>query len=79
VKLFTDYEHAGKWQDCAECRASFPTEIYVWYGTNKYNFEKLPNCPRTCWPGVRGRGIGYRAGNEDSREETQKAHISNSL
>jgi hypothetical protein len=37
--------HPGKWQDCAECRASFETEIYVWYGTNEYNFEKLPNPP----------------------------------
>lgn len=37
--------HAGNWQDCPECRASFPTEIYVWYGTNEYNFEKLPNPP----------------------------------
>jgi hypothetical protein len=37
--------HAGKWQDCAECRASFQAEIYVWYGTNEYNFEKLPNPP----------------------------------
>ena len=37
--------HAGKWQDCAECRASFETEIYVWYGTNEYNFERLTNPP----------------------------------
>jgi hypothetical protein len=37
--------HVGKWQDCADCRASFQTEIYVWYGTNEYNFEKLPNPP----------------------------------
>jgi hypothetical protein len=35
--------HAGSWQDCDACRTSFPTEIYVYYGTNEYNFEKLPN------------------------------------
>ena len=26
-------------------RADFPTEIYVGYGTNEYNFEKLVNPP----------------------------------
>ena len=38
-------DHPGKWQDCLKCRADFPTEIYVGYGTNEYNFEKLPNPP----------------------------------
>jgi DNA-directed RNA polymerase subunit RPC12/RpoP len=28
-----------------ECRNFAETEIYVWYGTNEYNFEKLPNPP----------------------------------
>lgn len=37
--------HKGDWKDCEECRASFETEMYVWYGTNEYNFEKLPNPP----------------------------------
>jgi len=37
--------HAGRWQDCQECRDAFETEMYVWYGTNEYNFEKLPNPP----------------------------------
>jgi len=37
--------HEGNWQDCPKCRADFPTEIYVWYGTNEYNFTKLPNPP----------------------------------
>jgi hypothetical protein len=37
--------HSGKWQDGAACRSSFPTEMYVGYGTNEYNFEKLPNPP----------------------------------
>ena len=44
--------HEGRWQDCPVCRESFPTEMYVWYGTNEYNFAKLPNppshAPTTC-------------------------------
>ncbi len=38
-------EHPGDWKDCPECRNSFKTEMYVWYGTNKFNFEKLENPP----------------------------------
>lgn len=38
--------HKGKWQDCQKCRESFETEMYVWYGTNEYNFEKLKNPPK---------------------------------
>jgi hypothetical protein len=38
-------EHGGDWKTCHRCRRSFVTEIYVWYGTNEYNFEKLPNPP----------------------------------
>lgn len=38
-------EHSGKWQDCSKCRKSFETEMYVWFGTNEYNFEKLENPP----------------------------------
>jgi len=37
--------HAGKWQDCPECRRDFETEMYVWYGTNEFNFTKLDNPP----------------------------------
>lgn len=37
--------HAGNWKDCEACRNSFETEMYVWYGTNDYNFGKLPNPP----------------------------------
>lgn len=37
--------HAGHWKDCKECRDAFQTEIYVWLGTNEYNFEKLENPP----------------------------------
>lgn len=38
-------EHEGDWKDCPECRDSFETEMYVYYGTNEYNFEVLPNPP----------------------------------
>ena len=37
--------HEGNWQDCKECRDAFETEMYVYYGTNEYNFEKLKNPP----------------------------------
>ena len=37
--------HEGPWQDCSKCREEFETEMYVYYGTNEYNFEKLPNPP----------------------------------
>ena len=37
--------HSGQWTECAGCREAFETEIYVYYGTNKYNFDKLVNPP----------------------------------
>lgn len=37
--------HRGHWKDCPRCRESFDTEIYVWRGTNEYNFEVLENPP----------------------------------
>ena len=37
--------HAGDWKDCKKCRDSFETEMYVYYGTNEYNFEVLPDPP----------------------------------
>lgn len=37
--------HSGDWKDCAKCRGNHETEMYVWYGTNEFNFEKLPNPP----------------------------------
>ena len=46
--------HKGKWQDCKECREGFEPEMVVYYGTNDYNFEKLPNPPEyepTCCSG----------------------------
>jgi hypothetical protein len=38
--------HAGEWKECNECKKLIDkTEMYVWYGTNEYNFEKLPDHP----------------------------------
>jgi hypothetical protein len=37
--------HSGAWQTCKKCRKDFETEMYVYYGTNEYNFEKLENPP----------------------------------
>ncbi len=37
--------HKGDWKDCAKCRNDMETEMYVYFGTNEYNFEKLPNPP----------------------------------
>jgi len=38
-------EHEGDWQTCSKCREGVETEMYVWYGTNEYNFVKLENPP----------------------------------
>ena len=40
-------EHPGRWQDCQKCKdeLSHEMEMYVWLGTNEYNFEKLKNPP----------------------------------
>jgi hypothetical protein len=38
--------HSGDWQTCPKCRKDFETELYVYYGTNEYNFEKLKNPPK---------------------------------
>lgn len=40
-------EHKGDWKTCKKCRKDFEHELemYVWYGTNEYNFEKLSNPP----------------------------------
>ena len=37
--------HDGEWKTCSRCRESFETEMYVYFGTNEYNFEKLENPP----------------------------------
>ena len=38
-------QHEGDWQTCETCRNEIETEMYVWYGTNEYNFVKLQNPP----------------------------------
>lgn len=38
-------EHEGDWKDCPACREDVETEMYVWYGTNEHNFEKLEEPP----------------------------------
>ena len=38
--------HTGSWKSCKTCMKNFETEMYVWYGTNEYNFEILKNPPR---------------------------------
>jgi len=38
-------EHPGDWQSCQKCRDDIETEMYVYFGTNEYNFEKLKNPP----------------------------------
>jgi len=37
--------HSGDWKTCLKCREGIETEMYVWHGTNEFNFEKLPNSP----------------------------------
>ncbi len=38
--------HTGDWKSCVACREYFAElEMYVYYGTNEYNFEKLDNPP----------------------------------
>lgn len=41
-------EHTGDWKTCKKCLEGFQHELemYVWYGTNEYNFEKLENPPK---------------------------------
>lgn len=37
--------HAGDWQTCPKCRQCGETEMYVYFGTNEYNFEVLLDPP----------------------------------
>lgn len=41
-------QHRGNWKTCKKCREDFEHELemYVWYGTNEYNFETLENPPK---------------------------------
>ncbi|MDD2455623.1 MAG: hypothetical protein PHE10_04750 [Kiritimatiellae bacterium] len=42
-----DNGHKGDWKTCPKCRDDFKDELemFVWYGTNEYNWEKLPDPP----------------------------------
>jgi len=57
-------EHEGDWKDCDECRTEFETEMYVWYGTNEFNFEELPNPPSFEPTHCAGCGAVIRLGTE---------------
>jgi hypothetical protein len=37
--------HPGDWKTCQKCRDEIETEMYVYYGTNEYNYDKLENPP----------------------------------
>ena len=37
--------HDGDWTSCDRCPVDIETEMYVWYGTNEYNFEALKDPP----------------------------------
>jgi len=37
--------HSGNWKTCPKCKKDCETEMYVYYGTNEYNFEKLEDIP----------------------------------
>src|SRR5262245_30847592 len=37
--------HTGSWQDCKACRRDIEPELYAYFATNDYNFEKLANPP----------------------------------
>ncbi|MBI2600567.1 hypothetical protein HYW42_01325 [Candidatus Daviesbacteria bacterium] len=39
-------DHKSNWKTCKKCANSFDAEDYAWYGTNEYNFEKLPDPPK---------------------------------
>lgn len=38
-------KHGGDWKHCKKCLEQLDTEMYVWYGTNEFNFEVLENPP----------------------------------
>lgn len=42
-----DNGHKGDWKTCPACREAFKdqVEMFVWYGTNEYNWERLPDPP----------------------------------
>ncbi len=57
-------DHEGDWQTCSKCRDGFATEMYVWYGTNEYNFVKLQNPPAYDPTVCAGCGMVIRLGED---------------
>jgi len=43
--LLVKWYDLSRWLDCDKCRDEIETEMYVYYGTNEYNFEVLENPP----------------------------------
>lgn len=41
-----DNGHKGDWKTCPECRKMAEPEMVAWFGTNEYNWEKMPNPPK---------------------------------
>ena len=37
--------HDGDWKTCQKCKDNIEPEMYAYFGTNEYNFEKLENPP----------------------------------
>jgi hypothetical protein len=37
--------HEGAWQTCPTCREGIEAEMYAYYGTNEFNFERLEEVP----------------------------------
>lgn len=65
--------HKGSWKDCKKCLDAFEDELemYVYYGTNEYNFEVLENPPKYkptkcshCGTVIRLADGGYSSGGE---------------
>jgi len=38
--------HAGDWKTCKKCKDEIEPEMYAYYGTNEYNYEKLEKPPK---------------------------------
>jgi hypothetical protein len=67
-------QHPGRWQDCPKCREEIDTEMYVYYGTNEYNFEVLndppafePTCCTSCGRVIVLADGGYSYGSDGHR------------
>jgi hypothetical protein len=69
--------HRGEWKTCRACRRYFDElELYAYYGTNEYNFEKLEKPPTyepthcgNCGRVIRLGKDGYEVGPEGYRCE----------